>query len=172
MANSRNRAIAKRVFLIRQQRVMLDEDLALLYGVRVKAFNQAVRRNLRRFPPEFMFQLTSVEFHNMRSQIVTASRRNIRHRPLAFTEHGIAMLSSVLRSEQAIQVNIAIIKAFIQLRHALSQHKELAVQVERLEGKINLLETDVRLVSKQIRALNQLGEKTGPTVKGFVASDD
>src|SRR5207249_1248605 len=123
-----------RICFIRGQRVMLDEDLARLYDVEVKVLNQAVRRNMRRFPPEFMFQLNVIEFQKMRSQFVTASKRNIRHLPFAFTEHGVAMLSSVLKSERAIRINIAIIKAFIKLRHALTVHKDLTVKVERLEG--------------------------------------
>ena len=146
---------------------MLDSDLAELYRVEVKALNQAVRRNLRRFPPEFMFRLNAVEYEKMRSQSVTASKRNIRYLPLAFTEHGIAMLSSVLKSERAIQINIAIIRAFIQIRHALSAQKDLATKVERLEGKVNLIETDVRFINEDVRKLKNPPEKTGPQIKGF-----
>jgi hypothetical protein len=143
--------LRSKIFRIRGHSVMFDQHLANLYEVNVKALNQAVRRNISRFPAEFMFQLTMLEYEKMRSQFVTASRRNIRHRPLAFTEHGIAMLSSVLRSERAIQVNIAIIKAFIKLRRAILEHRDLGRRVEKLEGRLHITETDIRLLRQDIR---------------------
>ena len=119
--------IERRIYLIRGQKVMLDFDLADLYGVSTKALNQAVKRNRDRFPPDFMFQLTQAESQAfpMRSQTVTASKRNIRFQPYAFTEHGIAMLSSVLRSKRAVEVNIAIMRAFVKLRQMLESNEEL-----------------------------------------------
>jgi len=115
--------IERRIYLVRGQRVMLDRDLAELYGVTTAALNQAVRRNLDRFPQDFMFQLDKVEFENWRSQIVISNpglRMGARRRPLAFTEQGVAMLSSVLRSKRAIQVNIAIMCAFVTFREKLA----------------------------------------------------
>jgi|ERR1700733_3954708 len=123
---------------------MLDRDLAKLYRVTTKAFNQAVKRNIERFPPDFMFQLTSGETKGIRSQTVTlnATRaysvktgrgRHSKYAPLVFTEHGIAMLSSVLRSKRAVQMNIQIIRAFIRLRQMLIGHEDLAVRVEKIE---------------------------------------
>jgi hypothetical protein len=108
--------LAKLVFLVRGEKVLLDADLAMLYGVATKVLNQAVKRNLDRFPADFMFQLTAEEWESMRSQFVTASRRNVGALPYAFTEQGVAMLSSVLRSQRAVEVNIPIMRTFVQLR--------------------------------------------------------
>ncbi len=115
----------RRIYLIRDHKVMLDVDLADLYEVSTKALNQAVKRNPDRFPADFMFQLTSQESQafRMRSQVVTAAKRNVRFRPYAFTEHGIAMLSSVLRSKRAIEVNIAIMRTFIKMRQMLESNE-------------------------------------------------
>ena len=142
----------RRILLIRSQKVMLDFDLAELYGVPTKALNQAVRRNLERFPEDFMFQLTieempkdnssqivtSSDSDSLRSQIVTLKGGRGQHRkyrPYAFTEQGVAMLSSVLRSDRAVQVNIAIMRAFVRLRQMLAGHAELASKLEAMEKK-------------------------------------
>ena len=125
---------------------MLDRDLAQLYGVPTKAFNQAVRRNRDRFPPDFMFRLSKQEFENLRSQIVTSSLKSQfaisssgwggrRHPPYAFTEQGVAMLSSVLRSKRAIQVNVEIMRAFVRLRRMLASNEELARKLAAMEKK-------------------------------------
>ncbi len=130
--------IEQRILLIRGHRVMLDEDLAELYGVTTKRLNEQVKRNLGRFPDEFMFQLTFQELTGLRSQIATSKqpgRGGRRHLPYVFTGHGVAMLSSVLNSERAIQVNIAIIKTFVRLRQMLASHVELARQLTALEKK-------------------------------------
>jgi hypothetical protein len=127
--------IESSILLIRGHKVMLDEDLARLYGVSVKAFNQAVKRNLFRFPADFMFRLSARETSHMRSQSVTASKRNIRYRPYAFTEQGVAMLSSVLRSRRATLVNIEIMRAFVRLRHILTENRQLARRLDALERK-------------------------------------
>jgi len=124
--------------LIRGHKVMLDDDLADLYDVQTKVFNQAVRRNRNRFPSDFMFQLTDREYHSLRSQIVTLNSGRGRHRkylPYAFTEQGVAMLSSVLRSNRAVQVNIEIMRAFVRLREVLATHKDLAAKLEAIEKK-------------------------------------
>jgi hypothetical protein len=128
--------IEKAILLIRGQKVMLDADLAELYGVETKVLVQAVKRNLERFPEDFMFQLSQEEFAILRSQIVTSSDwGGRRYRPYAFTEQGVAMLSSVLRSRRAIQVNIEIMRAFIRLRQMLASHVELARKLDALEKK-------------------------------------
>jgi hypothetical protein len=129
--------IASLVHGLRGEKVLLDLDLARLYGVRTKALNQAVSRNRERFPEDFMFRLTRAEWEAipMRSQIVTASKRNIRALPYAFTEQGIAMLSSVLRSPQAVQVNIAIMRTFVELRRLMDSNRHLARKIEALEKK-------------------------------------
>src|SRR5439155_17105028 len=124
------------ILLIRGHRVMLDRELAALYGVPTKVLNQAVRRNVARFPEDFMFQLTDDEFENWRSQFVTANstvKMGVRYRPLAFTEHGIAMLSSVLNSERAVAVNIEIMRTFVRLRQWLTSNKDLAKRLDDLE---------------------------------------
>lgn len=130
--------IARVIIIVRGHRVMLDSDLAKLYGVSTKALNQAVRRNRERFPPDFSFQLTLEEARALRSQVVTLERGRGQHRkyrPLAFTEQGVAMLSSVLRSRKAVKVNVAIMRAFVQLRHLLASNADLRRKLEALERK-------------------------------------
>jgi alpha-ketoglutarate-dependent taurine dioxygenase len=130
--------IEKSIFLIRGQKAMLDADLAELYQVSTKVLNQAVKRNEDRFPADFMFELTPEAFTALRSQIVTLESGRGRHRkylPHAFTEQGVAMLSSVLRSKRAVSVNIEIMRAFVRLREILATHKDLANKLEILERK-------------------------------------
>jgi len=129
--------IERKIYLIRGHKVMFDSDLADLYEVPVRVFNQAVKRNINRFPEDFMFQLTKEE-ESLRSQIVTLKKGRGHHRkylPYAFTEQGVAMLSSVLNSERAVQVNIAIMRAFVKLREMIASHKDLAKQLNALEKK-------------------------------------
>ena len=129
--------IQSKIYVIRGYKVLLNGHLAELYGVSAKALNQAVKRNIGRFPSDFMFQLNDEEAAFLRSQIVTLKGRgkHVKYNPYAFTEHGIAMLSSVLKSPKAIQVNIQIIRAFIKLREMLSTHEELRRKFEELEKK-------------------------------------
>jgi hypothetical protein len=128
--------IEKSILLVRKQKVMLDADLAALYGDETRVLVQAVKRNSARFPDDFMFQLTPEEFANLRSQIVTSSDwGGRRYPPFVFTEQGVAMLSSVLRSPRALQVNIEIMRTFIHLRQLLASHVELAQKLEALEKK-------------------------------------
>lgn len=127
--------IEKKILLIRGHKVMLDFHLAKLYGVSTKRLNEQVRRNPGRFPADFMFQLTTDEFKVLRSQFATSSRGGRRYLPYAFTEQGVAMLSSVLNSERAILVNVEIIRAFVKLREILATHKDLARKLEELEKK-------------------------------------
>jgi hypothetical protein len=126
--------IERRIHLIRGKRVMLDSDLAELYQVETRALVQFVKRNIERFPEDFMFQLSTEEAEVMRSQTVIASKRNIRYQPYAFTEHGVAMLSAVLKSDRAVRMSIFIVRAFVQLRELLATNKELARKVEQLEA--------------------------------------
>ena len=129
--------IEKAIYLIRAEKVMLDRDLAELYGVGTKVLKQAVRRNIDRFPDDFMFVLDPAEFQDWRSQSVTskADRMGLSYAPMAFTEHGILMLSSVLNSERAIQVNIEIMRAFVKLRQMLASNAELSRRFDDLESK-------------------------------------
>lgn len=128
--------IEKAIHVIRGEKVMLDADLARLYGVATKALVQAVKRNLARFPEDFMFQLSAEEWEALRSQSVTSKGKGgRRYSPYAFTEHGVAMLSSVLRSERAVQVNIEIVRAFVRLRQLLATHADLARKLDELEKR-------------------------------------
>ena len=129
-------SISQLILMLRGQRVLLDADLALLYGVDTKVLVQAVKRNRRRFPDDFIFQLTNQEVARLRSQIVTSNGRGgRRYAPYAFTEQGVAMLSSVLRSERAVQVNIEIMRTFVKLRELLAGNRELARKLAELERK-------------------------------------
>ncbi len=130
-----NEIIENKILLIRGKKVMLDKDLAKLYSVQVKALNQAVKRNMKRFPADFMFQLNKQEFENLKSQFVTSSWGGVRKLPYAFTEHGVAMLSSVINSEKAIEVNIQIMRTFTKLREMLAGNKELREKIESMEKK-------------------------------------
>jgi len=148
--------IEKAILLIRGHKVMVDRDLAALYGVETKVLNQAVRRNQKRFPEDFMFQLSKEELENWRSQFVTsnsAAKMGLRRRPYAFTEHGVAMLSSVLNSDRAIEVNIAIMRAFVRLREIFATHKELARKLDELERKLGEHDQKFQVVFEAIRQL-------------------
>ena len=156
-------AIERKIYFIRKQKVMLDRDLANLYGVETRVLNQAVRRNIQRFPKDFMISLTREEIMDI-SQIVTSS--GIKHAPnvFVFTEQGVAMLSGVLNSERAIQVNIAIMRAFVKLREMIASHKDLARRLNDLEKKYD---QQLRIVFDAIREL--MTPTTKPRRKiGFV----
>ena len=150
--------IEKAIYMIRGERVMLDRDLAELYGVETKALKQAVRRNLGRFPEDFMFVLAKDEFENWRSQFVTSNqdRIGLRYAPMAFTEQGVAMLSGVLRSKQAISVNVEIMRTFVRLRTMLLSNAELANKLESLEEKYD---GQFKAVFDAIRKLTMLPDK-------------
>ena len=142
--------IEKAIFLIRGEKVILDQDLAGMYGVETRALVQAVKRNIDRFPGDFMFQLSKDEFSNLKSQIVTSSWGGRRTRPYAFTEQGVAMLSSVLRSRRAVLVNIEIMRTFVRLRRILATHDELARKLASLERKYD---SQFKLVFDAIREI-------------------
>jgi hypothetical protein len=129
--------IQNKIYEVRGMKVMLDFDLAEMYEVETKVLKQAINRNKKRFPSDFMFNLTQKEFQSLRSQIVTSKRGGTRYLPYAFTEQGVAMLSSVLNSERAIQVNIVIIRTFVLIRQAAMVNKELFEKIVKLEKKYN-----------------------------------
>jgi hypothetical protein len=148
--------IERRIYLIRDQKVMIDSDLADLYQVETRAVVQAVKRNADRFPEDFMFQLSSEEGQSLRSQIVISnvSRGGRRYLPYAFTEHGVAMLSSVLNSSRAVQMNILIIRAFVRLRALLATHRHLANKIEKLETGQRSHTIAIGLVAKDVQSLS------------------
>lgn len=154
--------IGHKIFKLRGQRIMLSPHLAELYDVPVKALVQAVKRNIERFPNDFMFQLTWDEAESLRSQIVTLNNfesfiskrgRHVKYPPYAFTEQGVAMLSSVLRSKKAIQVNIAIMRTFVKFREMFSTHKEVIHKLNELERKVEGHDRDVKAIFDAIRGL-------------------
>ncbi|MGN6216788.1 MAG: ORF6N domain-containing protein [Solirubrobacterales bacterium] len=152
-------AIEKRIFVIRDRQVMLDEDLADLYGVETKRLIQQVRRNLKRFPEDFMFQLDKAEAEALRSQIATSnkSRGGRRYAPYVFTEQGVAMLSGVLRSDRAIAVNIEIMRTFVELRRAASSYAALQERLEELEREMTeRLDQHDEQLDQIFKALHQL----------------
>jgi hypothetical protein len=148
--------IDRRILFVRGHKVMLDSDLAELYGVQTKALLQAVRRNPDRFPPDFAFPPTPEESSNLRSQFVTSSWGGRRHATVVFTEQGVAMLSSVLRSTRAIRVNVAIMRTFVRLRGILAEHRELSRRLEEMEKRYD---TQFRGVFDAIRGLMETPEK-------------
>jgi hypothetical protein len=154
--------VAQQIYFIRGQRVMLDSDLALLYGVETRALIQAARRNLERFPLDFMFQLTSEEYNFLRSQTVISKkgRGGRRYPPYVFTEHGAVMLASVLNSPRAVEASIFVVRAFVRLRELLSTHRELARKLNELERKLTGHDRDIHALFEAIRQLMRPPEKT------------
>ena len=147
--------IKNKIFEIRGQKVMLDFDLATLYETETKVLKQSVRRNINRFPEDFMFELTPMELESLRSQIVTSNRGGLRYMPFAFTEQGVAMLSSVLNNEKAIEINIAIIRSFVALRKFALNYEELTKRLTEIENQF----PDI------YKALNYLVDKDNDTNK-------
>lgn len=127
--------VESRILLIRGEKVIFDSDLAELYGVTTKRLNEQVKRNIDRFPEDFMFQLTADELDGMRSQIATASKRNVRFPPYVFTEHGALMAANVLNSERAVHASVQVVRAFVKLRQLIASNADLARKVEALEKK-------------------------------------
>ena len=161
--------IENKIYLIRGQKVMLDSDLALLYGIETKMLVRAVKRNLDRFPKDFMFQLTSEEFDILRSHFGTSKRGGRRYLPYAFTEQGVAMLSSVLRSKQAIKVNIQIMRIFTRFKELLADNLNLYLEIEEIKKKIANQDQNIELVFSY---LDELIEKKKSSIKkiGFKRS--
>ena len=168
-------SIQQRIYLIRGHKVMLDSDLAELYDVSTKVLNQGVRRNLDRFPEDFMFRLNGKEVDALnRSQIVTGSQRHRdpRYPPYAFTQEGVAMLSGVLRSQRAVQVNILIVRAFVRLREVLATHEDPAQKLEELEKKVTGHDKEIKAIFEAIRRLLEPGELPKRQQIGFQAAKD
>ena len=154
--------ITNKIFLIRDQKVMVDRDLAELYGVETKYLKRPVKRNTNRFPEDFMFELTKEEFANWRSQFVTSNSSNkmgLRYAPYVFTEQGVAMLSSVLNSPKAIAVNIKIIRVFTKLREMLFNNKDLLLRMEKIERKLSSQNKNIELVFQYLDELIEKKEK-------------
>jgi phage regulator Rha-like protein len=153
--------IMSKIYLIRGQKVMLDMDLAELYGLETKQLKRAVRRNFSRFPPDFMFELSTEEMTNWRSQFGTSKREKmgLRIPPFAFTEHGVLMLASVLNSDRAIQVNIHVVRAFIKMRETLHAHREIIDKQKQIEQKLADHDDKILLIFEYIRQLEQVKQE-------------
>src|SRR6266550_8476116 len=151
--------IAQAIFVLRGQKVILSQDLAALYGVTVGVLTQAMKRNTKRFPKDFVFQVTAEELRDLKSQIVISSWGGRRHLPYAFTEQGVAMLSSVLNSERAVKVNIAIMRAFVKLRETLETNRELGRKFFELEKRVGKHDEKIDAILEAIRQLMALPKK-------------
>ena len=165
--------IERKIYLVRGQKVMLDSDLAELYSVETFNLNKAVKRNLDRFPPDFMFQLSQVEADSLRFQIgisKTQCRGGRRYLPYVFTEQGVAMLSSILKSKRAVQVNVVIMRTFVKLREMLSTHTKLARKLEELEEKVGQHDGAIRGLFDAIRRLMAEPEPVKRKI-GFIARE-
>ena len=161
------------IYTIRGHRVMLDSDLAMLYKVETKALNQAVKRNIKRFPSNFMFQLTKDEWLNLRSQFVTFKNDIRKDTPYVFTEQGVAMLSSVLRSEKAIQINIQIMNTFVAMRQWAIENKELAQRLAELEHYfIEHCKNQEQDLKNLYEAIGLLMDRTKPTKIDFITNNE
>ncbi len=154
--------ILNRIYMIRGEKVMFDRDLAEMYGVETKVFNQSVKRNIERFPKDFMFSLSEKEWSNLRSQIVTSSWGGARYRPFVFTEQGVAMLSSILNSKTAIEVNIRIIRVFTKLREYTLTHKEILLQLAKLEKEVKGNSKDIENIFMVLKELLEKQQKPLP----------
>ena len=166
--------IVKKIYWIRECKVMIDSDLAELYGVETKALKQAVKRNLLRFPSDFMFELTKEEFDYLRSQNVTSSNQNwggSRYLPMAFTEQGLAMLASVLKSETAIKVHIKIIRVFTKLRSLLSSNKEILLDLNELGKKVDEHDENIKIIFEYLKKMIQAPEVKRERI-GFRRKDE
>lgn len=145
--------VVSKIYFIRGQKVMLDDDLAELYRVETKRLNEQVKRNAERFPQDFMFRLNQKEFDNLKSQFATSSWGGRRKLPLAFTEQGVSMLSGVLNSETAIRVHIQIIRVFARMKELLLTHKDILLQLEKIEQKLTRHDDDIAIIFKYLKQL-------------------
>lgn len=148
--------VISKIYLVRGHKIMLDEDLAQMYGVETRRLNEQVKRNIDRFPKDFMFQLTTKEYENLKSQNATSNWGGRRKLPNAFTEHGVLMLSSVLNSHTAIQVNIKIMRVYARLRETLLTHQDILLKLEQLDKKIINLGFDVKMHDGEIATIFEL----------------
>ena len=159
--------VLNKIYLIRNQKVMLDRDLAELYGVETKVLKQAVKRNVKRFPEDFMFEMSSEEFENWRSQFVTSNsdKMGLRYPPYCFTEHGVLMLSSVLKSDKALEVNIQIMRIFSKVRKMLSDNLSLKLDIEQIKKKLLNQDKNIELVFSYLDELMDKQENPEPRKK-------
>lgn len=159
--------IADKIYFIRNQKVMMDRDLATLYGMETRILKQAVRRNIKRFPSDFMFELSQEEFANWRSQIVTSNsdKMGLRYSPMAFTEHGVLMLSSVLSSDKAIQTNIQIMRIFTKVRQMLFDTTEIRLDIAQMQKKLENNSKNIELVFSYLDELSDKEEVVKPRNK-------
>lgn len=165
--------VISKIYLIRGQKVMIDRDLADLYGVETRVLKQAVRRNIDRFPEDFMFEMNKDEFNQWREENITASedKQGLRYAPFCFTEQGVTMLSCVLSSKRAIEVNIQVIRIFTKLREMVLTHKDILLKLERLERKTLRQDGDIKLIFKYLKEL--LNPKAEPMRKiGYKRKDE
>ena len=162
--------IIGKIYWIRGEKIMLDSDLAALYGVETKALKRAVRRNINRFPEDFMFELSIEELAYLRCQIGTSSWGGTRYKPMAFSEQGVAMLSSVLSSERAIEVNISIMRVFVQLRKLVASQKQLSEELSALEQKFEGHDEQIQVIFKAIKLLMAPPEKPRKKI-GFIVKE-
>lgn len=162
--------ISNKIYFIRNQKVMLDRDLAALYGMETKRLKEQVKRNISRFPDDFMFELSKEEFENWRSQIATSNsdKMGLRYAPMAFTEHGVLMLSSVLNSDKAIQTNIQIMRIFTKVRQLLLDTTEMKLDIVQIQKKLQNHDKNIELVFSYLDELNEKKESEKPRTKiGF-----
>lgn len=160
--------ISNKIYFIRNQKVMLDSDLAILYGIETKRLNEQVKRNISRFPEDFMFQLTEVEYKSSRSQIATLKNGrgfNLKYLPFAFTEHGVLMLSSVLKSDKAIQTNIQIMRIFTKVRQMLLDTTEMKIDILQIQKKLENHDKNIELVFSYLDELTEKKEDESERVK-------
>jgi hypothetical protein len=164
--------IINKIFYIRDQKVMLDSDLAGLYGVETRVLNQAINRNIDRFPSDFMFQLSDREWANLKSQFVISSWGGRRTLPFVFTEHGVLMLSSVLNSKQAIQVNIQVMRIFTRIRQMFMDNTELRLEIEKIKNKLDNQDKNMEVVFRYLDELLEKKEDPKPRKRIGYKSDN
>jgi len=165
--------VMSKIYLIRGQKVMIDNDLAELYEIETRRLNEQVKRNIKRFPEDFMFQLTEIEFENLKSQFATSSWGGRRKLPYAFTEYGVLMLSSVLNSDKAINVNIQIMRIFTKIREMLTDNLSIKLDIEEIKKKLENHDKNIELVFTYLDELIEKQENPKPRQKiGFKRDDD
>lgn len=163
--------VMEKIYVIKGTKVMLDNDLAELYGIETKQLKRAVRRNINRFPEDFMFELTTEEFNDLRSQFGTSSWGGARYVSMVFTEHGVLMLSSVLNSERAIKVNIQIMRVYVRIREMILTHKDLLQQMDSLDKKVAKQDEKIALIFKYLKKFIDV-QKTPMKRVGYKRKDE
>ncbi len=162
-------SIESKIYLVRGQKVMMDSDLAEMYGVETRVLKQAVKRNIGKFPIDFMFEMTDTELSNWRSQNVTSNsiKMGLRYKPFCFTEHGVLMISSVLRSKQANDVNISIMRVYTKIKEMLNMNKDILLKIEKLENTTDKNNQDIKIIFSYIKKLIEQPKKEKTSRIGF-----